>query len=155
MVTISGFLIIVYFYTMFRRDVQSIKDLVMRNLRVQGLETPLLQKRLVEAWPVVAGAAVARYTESVTIINQTLFVKIAMPALRADLSMRKVELVKLLNNYVEAQIIADIRFIIIVIRFYYSAKIQRIFQTTKFLHNSQQANERTVEQFLKVFVYRG
>ncbi len=82
----------------------------MRNLRVQGLETPLLQKRLVEAWPVVAGAAVARYTESVTIINQTLFVKIAMPALRADLSMRKVELVKLLNNYVEAQIIADIRF---------------------------------------------
>ena len=36
---------------MFKRDVQSVKDLILRNLREQGLEMPLLQKRLVEAWP--------------------------------------------------------------------------------------------------------
>ena len=33
---------------MFRRDVKSIKDLVMSNLRENGLETPLLQKRLID-----------------------------------------------------------------------------------------------------------
>ena len=33
---------------MFKRDVQQLKDLIMRNLRVQGLETPLLQKRLID-----------------------------------------------------------------------------------------------------------
>ena len=82
----------------------------MRNLRVQGLETPLLQKRLIEAWPVVAGDAVARYTTSVSIYNQTLFVRLNVPALRADLSMRRQELVKALNDYVGSLLITDIRF---------------------------------------------
>ncbi|MBQ3630150.1 MAG: DUF721 domain-containing protein [Prevotella sp.] len=95
---------------MFKRNVQSIKDLVLRNLRSQGLETPLLQKRLIEAWPTVAGEAIARYTTDVSIYNQTLFVSLRVPALRADLSMQRQEFVKRLNDYVGAQIITDIRF---------------------------------------------
>ena len=95
---------------MFRRDVQEIKDLVLRNLRNQGLETPLLQKRLMEAWPSVAGPAIARYTLNTYIQNQTLFVRLSSPALRADLSMRRREFVNMLNNYVGNQVIADIRF---------------------------------------------
>ena len=95
---------------MFKRNVQTIKDLVLRNLRVQGLETPLLQKRLIESWPVVAGEAIARYTTEVSIRNQTLFVRLRIPALRADLSMRRQEFVDLLNKYVGNQVIADIRF---------------------------------------------
>ena len=95
---------------MFKRSVQSIHDLVMRNLRVQGLETPLLQKRLVEGWPVVAGEAIARYTTDVSIRNQTLYVRLRLPALRADLSMRRQEFVKHLNEYVGSQLITDIRF---------------------------------------------
>ena len=82
----------------------------MRNLRVQGLETPLLQKRLIEAWPVVAGDAIARFTSDVNIKNQTLFVSLKVPALRADLSMRRQEFVSRLNEYVGNQVIADIRF---------------------------------------------
>lgn len=95
---------------MFKRDVHQISQLVMRNLRVQGLETPLLQKRLVESWAKVAGAAIARYTTEVSIRNQTLVVRLSVPALRADLSMRRQEFVNLLNSYVGAQIITDIRF---------------------------------------------
>ena len=95
---------------MFKRDVKQLRDLLMRNMRVQGLETPLLQKRLIEAWPVVAGEAIARYTTGVTIYNQTLHVKLRVPALRADLSMRRREFVTMLNDYVNAQIISDIRF---------------------------------------------
>jgi len=70
----------------------------------------LLQKRLVESWPEVAGELIARYTTEVNISNQTLYVKLSMPALRADLSMRRMEFVKKLNDHVGAQIIADIRF---------------------------------------------
>ena len=95
---------------MFRREVKDIKELVMRNLRQQGLEMPLLQKRLVEAWPVVAGEALGRYTLNAWIQNQTLYVKLSSPALRADLSMRRAEFVALLNQYVDNQVIADIRF---------------------------------------------
>lgn len=95
---------------MFKRREQAIGDLIMRNLRAQGLETPLLQKRLIEAWPTVAGEAIARYTTNVRIYNQTLFVNLSIPALRADLSMRRQEFVDRLNKYVGSQVIADIRF---------------------------------------------
>ena len=95
---------------MFKRDVKSIKDLILKNLREQGLETPLLQKRLIDAWPVVAGEIIARYTNGVTIRNQTLFVHLTSPALRQDLSMQRSNYVKRLNDYVGSQVIADIRF---------------------------------------------
>lgn len=95
---------------MFKRDVYAIRDLIMRNLRVQGLETPLLQKRLVYAWPQVAGPLIARYTVDTAIRNQTLWVRLSNPALRADLSMRRQEFVRRLNEHVSSQIITDIRF---------------------------------------------
>ena len=95
---------------MFKREVKDIKELILRNLRTQGLETPLLQKRLVDAWPTVAGELIARYTDGVSIRNQTLFVHLTSPALRADLSMQRSDYVRKLNEYVGSQVIADIRF---------------------------------------------
>lgn len=88
----------------------TIKELVLQNLREQGLETPLLQRRLVEAWPVVAGPVVGRYTSEALIQNQTLVVRLTRPALRTELSMRRTELVKRLNEAVGEQVIADIMF---------------------------------------------
>ena len=79
-------------------------------MREQGLETPLNQKRLVEAWPEVAGPVIARYTLNTYIYNQTLFVRLSNPALRSDLSMMRQGLVKKLNDYVGEQIITDVRF---------------------------------------------
>ena len=95
---------------MFRKDVKNIKELILRNLRAQGLETPLLQKRVIDAWPTVAGDVIARYTDGVTIRNQTLYVHLTSPALRQDLSMQRAEYVKKLNEFVGSQVIADIRF---------------------------------------------
>jgi predicted nucleic acid-binding Zn ribbon protein len=95
---------------MFKREVKEIQELIMRNLRAQGLETPLLQRRLLAAWPDVAGPLAARYTQSVSIRNQTLYVKLSSPALRAELSMRRGQLVQQLNDHVQAQVIADVRF---------------------------------------------
>ncbi len=95
---------------MFKRDVQQIKKLVLQVLHEQGLETPLNQKRLVEAWPQVAGPVIARYTLNTYIYNQTLYVRLSNPALRADLSMRHTELTKQLNDFVGEQVITDIHF---------------------------------------------
>ena len=95
---------------MFKRDVQQLKDLIMRNLRVQGLETPLLQKRLIDEWPEVMGEMIAGYTQNLYIRNQTMFVHMTNPALRADLSMERKEIVRRLNEKVGSQIITDIIF---------------------------------------------
>ena len=70
---------------MFRRKPQEVEDLVRQILRANGLETPLLQRRLLQAWDDVAGPAVAQYTEEKHIKKQTLWVKILSPAVRADL----------------------------------------------------------------------
>ena len=95
---------------MFRIDVKHIKDLVMQNLRENGLETPLLQKRLVDAWPEVAGPSVARFTREVSIYNQVLYVKLSSPVLRTELSMRRQTFIDKLNHIVGARIITDVRF---------------------------------------------
>lgn len=95
---------------MFRKKTETLKDVLLRTLREQGLETPLKQKRLVEAWPEVAGPLVARYTLNTYIYNQTLHVRLSNPALRSDLSMMRQELVKKLNEVVGEQVITDVRF---------------------------------------------
>ncbi len=95
---------------MFRKEVKSVGELILKNLREQGLETPLQQKRLMAAWPEVMGKMIAGYTQDLFIKNQTLFVHLTNPALRADLSMMRHEIVKKLNAAVGSQVIADIRF---------------------------------------------
>lgn len=95
---------------MFKRHIESLKDVLLRNLREQGLETPLKQKRLVEAWPEIVGPVITRYTLNTYIYNQTLYVRLSNPALRADLSMRRQELTEKLNAVVGEQVITDVRF---------------------------------------------
>ena len=95
---------------MFKKEVKSIGELILKNLRAQGLETPLQQKRLVAAWPEVMGEMIAGYTQDVFIKNQTLHVRLTNPALRADLSMMRPEIVRKLNAAVGSQVIVEIRF---------------------------------------------
>ena len=95
---------------MFRKEVKSIGELILKNLRAQGLETPLQQKRLIAVWPEVMGEMIAGYTQDLYIRNQTLNVRLTSPAIRADLSLMKPEIVKKLNAAVGSQVIADIRF---------------------------------------------
>ena len=95
---------------MFRRSSTPIKEVILKALREQGLETPLLQKRLIDAWPDVMGETVASYTTSLNIRNQTLFVHLTNPALRMELSMQRQDIVRRLNDHVGNQVIADIRF---------------------------------------------
>ena len=94
---------------MFRREVKPISELLNAYLRQEGLEVPLLQKRLIDSWEEVAGKTVARYTGEKSIRNQTLYVKITNPALRQDLSMMRAQLVKRLNENVGSCVIADVR----------------------------------------------
>lgn len=94
---------------MFRRDVQSISDLLNMYLRREGLETPLLQKRAVDAWDTLMGPSIARFTSEKFIKNQTLFVKILNPALRQDLTMMRSRIVKRINETVGSQVIVDVR----------------------------------------------
>jgi len=96
---------------MFKKQPEKADSIVLKCLFYNGLETPLLQRRLLNAWEKVVGESVNRYTKEKTIRNQTLFVKIENPALRQDLSMMQQKLVQRLNAEVGSLIITNIRFI--------------------------------------------
>lgn len=94
---------------MFRRKVKLLSEVLGKVLRDGGLELPLLQKRVVDAWDEIVGPNVGQYTQEKSIRNQTLFVKISNPALRQDLSMMRTQLVKRLNEHVGSFVISEIR----------------------------------------------
>ena len=79
-------------------------------LRNEGLETPLLQHRMIQGWPKVMGQAVARYTGNISIYANTLRVQIKSPALRQNLLMMRTEIARKMNEYVGAQIIQEVTF---------------------------------------------
>lgn len=94
---------------MFRRHPESLDDLLNSVMREQGLETPLMQKRIIDAWDIVVGASIAAQTGNKFVKNQTLMVKINNPALRADLSMMRTQLMNRLNDHVGQKVIYDLK----------------------------------------------
>ena len=91
-----------------KSNTEPLRDILMRFLRQEGLETPLNQYRLIEAWKEVVGPGVARYTSNLYIKNQTLYVHLTSSVIRQELLMGRSLLVRNLNNKVGAQVITDI-----------------------------------------------
>ena len=56
---------------MFRRKVKPLSEVLGKVLRDGGLELPLLQKRVVDAWDEIVGPNVEQYTQEKSIRNQT------------------------------------------------------------------------------------
>lgn len=79
-------------------------------LRSEGLETPLLQHRLVSGWGEVMGPAIEKYTGEIRIQGTRLNVQIKSPALRNNLMMMRSEICRKMNEYVRSQIITDVMF---------------------------------------------
>ena len=95
---------------MFKRDIRQLDNLLTQYLRVTGLETPLLQRRLISAWPEVMDDVVVKNTGRIYISNQTLNVEINNSALRAELLMRRNDIVERLNRHVGVRVVADVVF---------------------------------------------
>ena len=93
-----------------RNNAEHIGDIIRYFLRQQGLESPLNEYRLVQAWSDVVGPAMVRYTSNLYIKNQTLHVHLTSAVLRQELMMARELLVKNLNRQVGAQVIIDIHF---------------------------------------------
>lgn len=93
-----------------RNNTEQIGEVLRKFLRQEGLESPLNEFRLVEAWKDVVGPTIYRYTTNLYIKNQTLFVHLSSSVLRQELQMQREALVKHLNNQVGAQVIVNIIF---------------------------------------------
>ena len=66
-------------------DTNKLKDLIPQMLQENKLQKGMDQIYVKEAWAEVMGKGVANYTESVSLKNHTIFVKLASAALREEL----------------------------------------------------------------------
>lgn len=93
-----------------RRKEEQIGDVIYRFFRQSQLETPLNEYRLIHLWGEVAGPTVERMTKDLRIFNQVLHVSLRSSVMRSELSLRRSELVRKLNEKVGATVINDIAF---------------------------------------------
>ena len=93
-----------------KSNTEQLGNILHRYLREEGLETPLNQHRLINAWPDVMGQGIMQYTGERFIKGQTLYVQIRSSILKQELMMSRQTLVHRLNEYIQAQIITDIQF---------------------------------------------
>lgn len=93
-----------------KSNTERIDAVIQQFMRINGIETPYNQWRVVQAWPQVMGKLIERYTGDVFVKNQTLHVQITSPAVRQNLLMEHRSLARKLNEFVGAQVIEDIHF---------------------------------------------
>ena len=96
---------------MIKNKPKQLGDLLMQYLRSEGLETPLLEYRIINAWTSVMGDGVGKYTSEIYIKNSVLWVKLKSPALKQNLVMMHTEIARKLNAYVQSQVITDVHFL--------------------------------------------
>ena len=93
-----------------RNNTEQIGMLLRKFMREEGLETPLNEQRLINAWKDVLGPTIASYTGDLYIRNQILYVHLTSAPLRQELMMGRELLVKNLNKHVGATVIVNIIF---------------------------------------------
>ena len=95
---------------MIRTKTCSLHDALLVFLREEGLETPLLEYRIVQAWGEVMGSSVGRYTKDVYVREGKLHVGIASSPLRQNLMMEHRRIAERLNQHVGSHVISDVCF---------------------------------------------
>ena len=84
-------------------------EAIVDYLRESGLEKPVLEVQVEEAWPRVMGETVAHLTRSVEVKDGMLIVHVNSGALKAQLFENRFDLVRKLNEAVGAEAIRDCR----------------------------------------------
>lgn len=93
-----------------RRNTEILKEVILQVLKQNRLDRPLLEKHIVDAWPVVLGQNIMNYTTDLKINNKILFVKLSSSVLRHDLFLNRQQIIKSLNDHVGQEVISEIIF---------------------------------------------
>ena len=93
-----------------KQKAEAVGMIVRQFLREEGLETPLLEYRITQAWPEVMGQTISRYTRQVFVREGKLQVQITSAPLRQNLMMEHKRIAQKLNAHVGSFVISDVCF---------------------------------------------
>ena len=92
-----------------RKEAQSLDSVIAEWIRMNDLEKPLLEHRVVEQWADILGPMIARYSQDIVVKDGMLRVRITNAALRQELFEQRFRLIQKLNDAVGGKAIKDIR----------------------------------------------
>ena len=91
------------------RESNKLKDLIPRMLKENKLKKGMDQIQVKEVWLEVMGQGVANYTDSVSLRNGVLMVKLKSSALREELVYGKSKIVSMMNEVLDQVEIKEVR----------------------------------------------
>ena len=77
-------------------------------LRRSKLKTGLQAMQLEDAWEMIMGKTVAKYTDKIHIAGTTLFITSAVAPLKNELMYQKVKIIERVNEALGEQVIKDV-----------------------------------------------
>lgn len=87
---------------------QSLGEVIQDFLKESGWQKKLDEVHLITQWDKLLGSNLAKYTEEVFIQNDVLHIRLNSSTLRQELSYKKTDLIKDLNEMVGKEVITDI-----------------------------------------------
>ncbi len=96
---------------MFRKNMQSLKQVLNIYLHKTGLAKGVTQNTAIHIWPDVVGKAVAENTKAESVEHGVLMVRTTTPAWRQELQFQKQEILSKINKNIGKNTIKDIRFL--------------------------------------------
>ena len=89
---------------------QSLEEVIQDYLRESGWQQKLDEIKIITHWDKVLGPTLSKYVNEVFVKNNQLHIRLKSSALRQEISYRKSEVIKQINDSVGKEVIKDIVF---------------------------------------------
>jgi hypothetical protein len=86
----------------------SIGDALKQFLKKSRLRTGIQALQIEEVWAQLMGKTIAKYTEKIQIINQTLFIQTSVGPLKQELVYQKEQIIKRVNEALGENVIKEV-----------------------------------------------
>jgi hypothetical protein len=86
----------------------SISDAIQQFLNQSRIKGSIQALQIEDAWEQIMGKTIARYTESIKIIDKTLFITTSVAPLKQELIFRKVKIIQRVNEALGQNVISEV-----------------------------------------------
>ena len=86
----------------------SMQDAIQQFLKQSRLKGGLQALQIEDVWEKIMGKTIAKYTDKIQIINQTLFISSAVAPLKNELMYQKDKIIELVNEALGEKVIKEV-----------------------------------------------
>jgi predicted nucleic acid-binding Zn ribbon protein len=86
----------------------SMQDAIQQFLKNSRLKSGMQAMRIEEVWEQIMGKTIAKYTDKIQIINQTLFINTAVGPLKNELLYQKDKILERVNEALGEKVITEV-----------------------------------------------